>query len=185
MRYLITLLVILSFAASFGSYELDSAQTVDAGRFGVTAGGMLYAGFVPHLGVEYGLAEHFSVGLRSNYGSGFNLCLSLKTNYAFENLPLSLGFSLGGELNSSASETHYSFRNNWIFQAWFLYLGFTLNSDFSDSRDSIELSFSLGFDIEFSESLSLLIAFGSHTSMSSAPGHSHVVYPGVGMEVIF
>ena len=187
MRYLIILLVVLSFTASFGSYELDSAQTVGADRFAVTAGGMfaIYTGFVPHLGVEYGLSENFSLSLRGNY----SLCLSLKTNYAFENLPLSLGFSLGGELNSSASEqgseAHYSFRNNWIFQAWFFYLGFTLNSDFSDSRDSIELSLSLGFDIEFNDSLSLLIALGSHTGMSSVPGHSHGGHLGVGMEIIF
>lgn len=75
MRYFITLLVVLSFAASFGSVELESAQIVDSGHFGITAGGMLsviglaggLASIGAHVGVEYGLSEYLSIGLKGDY----------------------------------------------------------------------------------------------------------------------
>jgi len=207
MRYLIVLLVVLSFAASFGSYELESARIVDAGRFGVTAGGVLtpawlYIGFVAaRLGVEYGLSDNFSLGLKGDfsYGEGvrnslLNFSLSLKTNIAFFDLPISLGLSLGGELNNYSAyryhptyhETYLSIKSNLTFQAWFVYLGLTYNIvDVSCLPTSVDL----GFDIEFTDSFSLLTEVGASFTRPYADvgpgGHYHWPYLAIGVEAVF
>jgi hypothetical protein len=195
MRYFITLLVVLSFVASFGSVELESAQIVDSGHFGITAGGMLsviglaggLASIGTHVGVEYGLSEYLSIGLKGDYfhmptfddGSFTqgDLSCSLKTSFDFTDPPFSLGFSLGGEYYDQAIiesidnpdgsnymdhryETKFNARGNLIFQAWFAYLGLVITSDFDDSTLPPNPILSLGFDIEFNDNLSMLLELG-------------------------
>jgi len=195
MRYLITLLVVLSFVASFGVYELESARIVDAGRFGITAGGVvhvlwLYTGLMAaRLGVEYGLSDNFSLGLKGDYSSGesdslLNINLNLKTNIALFDLPIYLGLSLGGELNNRVvdihniyhNDTYFSLKGNLTLQAWFVYLGFTFNT-VSDDASSGPISANLGLDIEFSDYLSLLgevgVSFTRPYADVGQGGHYH------------
>ncbi|MCD4733588.1 hypothetical protein K8R78_05065 [bacterium] len=207
IRYLIVLLVVLSAVASFGSYELESARIVDAGRFGVTAGGVmhaiwLYTGYVAaRLGVEYGLFDNFSLGFKGDYSSGesdslLNLNLNLKTNIAFFDLPIYLGFSLGGELNNRVvdihdiyhNDTYFSLRGNLTLQAWFVYLGFTFNTVLDDASSG-PISANLGLDIEFNDYLSLLgevgVSFTRPYADVGPGGHYHWPYYSLGVEFIF
>jgi hypothetical protein len=119
MRYFITLLVVLSFVASFGSYELESARIVGADRFSYTIGagwdtfGLLdgITDISLHAGFEYGLSEYLSVCFKGNlrfmsYSHsdsnflGYDFVGCLKTSFDFTDSPFSLGISLGGMLRN-------------------------------------------------------------------------------------
>jgi|GEM_PF-1721572 len=119
MRYLIVLLVVLSFAASFGVYELESAQIVGADRYSYTVGAGwdtfgLFNGITDislHGGFEYGLSEYLSLCFKGNLrfmsyshsGSnllGYNLVGCLKTSFDIPDSPFSVGISLGGMLQN-------------------------------------------------------------------------------------
>ena len=186
MRYLITLLIVLSFIASFGVLRLEPPATVGAGRFSIAVGGS-HAVIIPQvggsLGMEYGLSDYLSIGLNIEAASkqydgsgsfmGGSLGFNLKGSYEFEASPFCIGLSLSVEYfdykegfnNYSPDEgdfLDYRYRSglgikgSFAFQAWFVYLGF----QYTQSFEVLLLLPSLGFDIDFNEDFSMLIELG-------------------------
>ncbi len=182
MRYLITLLVVLSVTVSFGILRYESADTVGAGRFGISAGGTMgLLGFYGGgFGLEYGLLDFLSIGFKGdsfythsgNRGTfSHSFGLNLKGNYDFAGSPFLASLSLGGEYYEHKTSgwediidgdyyTNYrkgfGVKGSLALQAWFVYVGFSLNEDYGRYYPS---GF-VGLDIEFCDNFSMLLEFG-------------------------
>jgi len=166
MRYFITLLVVLSFVASFGFAELQSTKSPGEDSFRLSTGLATHFTFPdfepitisPHLGIAYGFSDNFSLGLKTNVtylSHGFLLFifdLSAKASYPFPDSPFALSGSLGGELMYSLLLV----KSNLTFQAWFAYVGVTLHSSLTGALPAANL----GVDIEFNDNLNLLFEVG-------------------------
>jgi len=181
MRYLITLLVVLSVTVSFGILQYESADTVGAGRFGISAGGtMSLASFYGGgFGLEYGLFDFLSVGFKgdsfythSGNSSIFShsFGLNLKGNYDFAGSPFLVSLSLGGEYYEHKTSgwedtidgdyyTNYrkgfGAKGSLALQAWFVYAGISLH----ESNYGFAPGF-VGLDIKFCDYFSLYVEFG-------------------------
>jgi hypothetical protein len=184
MRYLITLLVVLSVTVSFGILQYESADTVGAGRFGISVGGTASMALITGVGfgLEYGLFDFLSIGfkgdhiVRHNSGTGsfegHSFGLNLKGSYDFDGSPFLVSLSLGGEYYDqmrsgwSFVDGVESFVYNYLkgfgakgslaLQAWFVYVGFSLN----ESYEPYYVPGFVGLDIEFCDNFSLLLEFG-------------------------
>jgi hypothetical protein len=176
MRYLITLLVVLSFAASYGypvaELQSTTAPAEDSFRLSVgTISNFSYGdypqdihldlgGIGPHLGIAYGFSDYFSAGLNLDFLFLRNqyqpftgdLDLYIKWNYPFPNSPFAISGTLGGLFP-------LGFYPNIIatFQAGFIYVGVGLHAFMILNEPPL---INLGSDIEFSDVLSLLVEIG-------------------------
>jgi len=192
MRYLIVLLVVLSFVASFGVFGYRYADTVGAGRFGITSGvtvGMFYMNW-SGFSLEYGLSDYLSVEVAGDYAhkpydgsSGFqkgSLSFSLGGSYDFDGSLFSVGLSLGGlfyeqtknylswngedDIWNHIYNSGFAVGGSLALQAWIVYVGTDYNSMYAELGYAPPIT--VGLDIDFNDYIGVLLEleYGGLTS---------------------